>query len=60
MCVRMCAVTKLDKIRNERIRGTKKVGEITKSTGKKVEVVCDEKRGTLRRKEGDANEKYRP
>ena len=29
MCVRMCGVTKLDKIRNERIRGTKKVGEIT-------------------------------
>ena len=56
MCVRMCGVTKLDKIRNERIRGTNKVGEITKSTGKKVEVVCDEKRGTLRRKEGDANE----
>ena len=26
----MCAFTKLDKIRNERIRGTKKVGEITK------------------------------
>ena len=25
----MCGVTKLDKIRNERIRGTKKVGEIT-------------------------------
>ena len=26
----MCGVTKLGKIRNERIRGTKKVGEITK------------------------------
>ena len=26
----MCKVTKLDKIRNERIRGTTKVGEITK------------------------------
>ena len=26
----MCEVTKLDKIRNERIRGTTKVGEITK------------------------------
>ena len=26
----MCRVTKLDKIRNERIRGTTKVGEITK------------------------------
>ena len=27
----MCGVTKLDKIRNERIRGTTKVGEITKA-----------------------------
>ena len=26
----MCGVTKLDKVRNERIRGTTKVGEITK------------------------------
>ena len=55
----MCGVTKLDKIRNERIRGTTKVGEIKKkSTGKKVEVVwaCDAKRGTLRRKEGDGND----
>ena len=35
------------------------MGEIIKeSTGQKVEVVwvCDEKRGTLSRKEGDANE----
>ena len=53
----MCGVTKLDKIRNERIRGTTKVGEITKKVHE-VEVVwaCDEKRGTLRRKEGDGNE----
>ena len=58
MIRRMCRVTKLDKIRNERIRGKTKVGEIHKeSTGKKVEVVwaCDAKRGTLRRKEGDGN-----
>ena len=50
----MCGVTKLDKIRNERIRGTTKVGGITKE----VELVwaCDDKRGTLRRKEGDGNE----
>ena len=27
----MCGVTKLDKIRNERIRGTTKVGEIAKN-----------------------------
>ena len=48
-------VTKLDKIINERIRGTTKVGE---NTGKEVEVVwaCAEKRGTLRRKESDGNE----
>ena len=55
----MCGVTKLEKIRNERIRGTTKVGGNHKeSTGKKVEVVwaCDAKRGTLRRKEGDDNE----
>ena len=26
----MCGVTRLDKIRNERIRGTTKVGEMTK------------------------------
>ena len=48
----------MDKIRNERIRGTTKVGVNHKeSTGKKVEVVwaCDAKRGTLRRKEGDGN-----
>ena len=47
------------KIRNERIRGTTKEGEITKKrTGKKVEVVwaCDAKRGTLRMKEGNGNE----
>ena len=46
----MCGVTKLDKIRNERIRGTTKVGGNHKeSTRKKVEVVwaCGEKRGTL-------------
>ena len=55
----MCGVTKLDKIRNERIRGTTKVGGNHKeSTGKEVGVVwaCDEKRETLRRKEGDGNE----
>ena len=52
----------LDKIRNERIRGTTKVEEIThKNTGKKVEVVwaCGEKRGTLSMKEGDGNESTR-
>ena len=54
----MCGVTKLDKIRNEIITGTTKVGKSQRSTGKKVEVewACDAKRGTLRRKEGDGNE----
>ena len=49
----MCGVTKLGNIRNERIRGTTKVGE-SKSTGKKDEVVwaCDEKRGTRTTYEG--------
>ena len=39
--------------------GMEKINRRTEeSTGKKVEVVwaCDEKRGTLRRKEGDGNE----
>ena len=50
----------LDKIRNERIRGTTKVGEITKKVQErrlfKVVWACHAKRGTLRRKEGDGNE----
>ena len=56
----MCGVTKLDKIRNERIRGKTKVGEITKKVQERIKVevvwVCDAKRGTLPRKEGDGNE----
>ena len=55
----MCGVTKLDKIRIERIRGATKVGGNHKErTGKKVEVewAFDAKKGTLRRKEGDSNE----
>ena len=56
----MCGVTKLDTIRNERIRGTTKVGgkNHKESSGKKVEVVwiCDAKRGALHRKEGDGTE----
>ena len=44
----MCEVTKLDEIRNKRIRVTTKVEEIA-SPGKKVEMVraCDEKKGAL-------------
>ena len=55
----MCGVKKLDKISNERIRGTKKGGGNHKeSTGEEAEVAwaCDETGGTLRRKEGDGNE----
>ena len=54
----MCDVMKLDKVRNERIKGTTKVGG---KSGKEFEVVwaCDEKRGTLRRKEGNGNESTR-
>ena len=39
-------------------RGNESGGNHKESTGKKVEVVwaCDEKRWTLRRKEGDGNE----
>ena len=32
----MCGVTKLDKIRNERIRGTTKVGENTKKVQERM------------------------
>ncbi len=32
----MCGVTKLDEIRNERIRGTRKVGEITKKVQERM------------------------
>ena len=54
----MCAIMKLDKIRNERIRGTTKVGKHEEISWKEVNVVwaCDEERGTLRRQEGDGNE----
>ncbi len=49
-------VTKFDRITYERIR--ENGGHLKESPGKEVEVVwtCDEKRGTLRRKEGDGNE----
>ena len=49
----MCGVTKLDKIRNERQRKWEK---LQKNPGNEAEVVCDEKRGALHRKEGDGNE----
>ena len=54
----MCGVTKFDRIRNESIRDNKSGRTLKESRGKEVEVVwaCDEKRGTLRRKEGDGNE----
>ena len=50
----MCGVWKLDKIRNERIRGTAKVGEITKKVQERRS-----KTGALRRKEGYGNESTR-
>ena len=52
----MCGVTKLDKIRNDRIRGTTKVGEIAKKVQERRLRAFDEKRVALRRKEGDGNE----
>ena len=55
----MCGITKLDKIRNERISGDNDSGGNHKeSPGNADEVVwaCDEKRGARRRKEGDGNE----
>ncbi len=50
---------KLDKIRNERIRETMKVGEITKKVQERRLKWCGHvmrKRGVLRMKEGDGNE----
>ena len=57
MCVRMCGVTKLDNIRNVRIRGTKKGGNHKKVQERRLKWFAIQKRGTLRRKEGDANGK---
>ena len=51
----MCGVTKLDnEAGNERKRGQQKWGKSQRIPGKEVEVVWagDEKRGTLRKKEG--------
>ena len=52
----ICGITKLDKIRNEIIRGTTKVGEIAQKIQEigLVEVVwaCEERRGALRRNDG--------
>ena len=44
----MCGVTKLDKIRNERIRGTSKVGEIAKNVQERRVKWC---RHVMRREE---------
>ena len=50
-------VTKINRTRNERIIGTRKVATLVESTGKEVEVLwtCEAMGGTLRRKEGDGN-----
>ena len=54
----MCGVTKLDKIRNERIRGTTKVGEITKKVQERRLKWYGHvmRREEHCRKEGDGNE----
>ena len=59
----MCGVAKLDKIRNKRIRGTTKVGEITKKVQERRlkwygHVMRKEEH--LRRKEGDCNDSRHP
>ena len=59
----MSGVTEMDRIRNERIRGTTKVGEISKKVQESrlkhiwVEVVwaCFEKRRRIRREESDGD-----
>ena len=56
----MCGVTKLDKIRNERIRETTKVGEIAKKVQeRRLKWACDAKKRAPCRKEGDGNESTR-
>ena len=56
----MCGVTKLEKIRNERIRGTTKVGEITKKVQeirlKWYGHVMRREEHYVGRKEGDGDE----
>ena len=53
--MRMSGVTKLDKIRNERIRGTTKVGEISKKVQQSRLKACTEKRRRVRRQESDGD-----
>ena len=50
----MSGVTKLDRIRNERIRGTTKVGEISKKV-QESRLKCIEKRRRIRRQESDGD-----
>ena len=54
----MCRVTRLDNKKGKNKKANKSGGNHKESPGKDVEVVwaCDEKRGTLRRKEGNGNE----
>ena len=52
----MCGVTRLDKIRNKKIRGSTKVGRDFKEGPRTQDAMvraCDEKRRGVRRKEGD-------
>ena len=60
MLIWMSGVTKLDRIRNERIRGTKKVGEIAKKVQESRlkwygHVGPTEKRRRIRRQESDGD-----
>ena len=52
----MSGVTKLDNIRDGRIRGTTKVREGSKGNEFEVVWTCDKKRCALCGKEGDGNE----
>ena len=52
----MSGVTKMDRIRNERIRGTTKVGEISKKVQEsRLKWACFEKRIRIRREESDGD-----
>ena len=56
MLIWMSGVTKLDRIRNERIRGTTKVGEISKNVlESRFMWACVGKRRRIRRQESDGD-----
>ena len=52
----MSGVAKLDRIGNERIRGTTKVGEISKKVQEsRLKYTTHEKRGRIRRQDSDGD-----